>query len=212
MRDRGPSRDRSVDRLLLAALAGDPFSWRALFQRLAPKVLAVSRRRARDLASDLHEEVLQQTFLVLLGKQPSDFDPNRGTALQFVTGLVMNAVRVIRSVYRAPGQRSRPSGKGGRSNVTRVLSLDRDLRELESSLVVIAMTRDQYEREVTTLEEAIDFDILVLAAPVHVAVAMMLVVEFGCRLESVARALRMSPTALRQDVRQYLDGRLSIAA
>ncbi|MBI3302529.1 MAG: hypothetical protein HYZ72_10710 [Deltaproteobacteria bacterium] len=69
---------------------------------VGPMLTRLAHRYARDLPSDLQEEVVQETFALLLRPNLARFDATRGTVQQYLIGFVLNAVTQIRTKYGRP--------------------------------------------------------------------------------------------------------------
>jgi RNA polymerase sigma-70 factor, ECF subfamily len=97
------SSDRARDRQLLARIAaGDVAALRAIYERHAPRAIAIAFRILRDRAEA--EDIVQETFLELW-RRSSQFDPGRGGAIAWVVTIARS--RAI--------DRLRASGTAGRT-------------------------------------------------------------------------------------------------
>lgn len=116
---------------LAAFLAGDQAVRASLPVKLNRALLNQSRRRAPDLAPDIIEEVVQETWLELLTCSPGSFDPSRGTASAFLSLKLGNAITRVRASYTPPGQRTRAqrNDRGDWLSQTSAVSFDETLAE-----------------------------------------------------------------------------------
>ncbi|WP_407147851.1 sigma factor [Bradyrhizobium sp. ORS 86] len=74
--------------------------------RLRASILAITRRRAPDLVSDL-EDVLDEAF-VLMMEAPRRFDQARGSASTFITSVcIPEAIQRVRAKMARPGTTTR---------------------------------------------------------------------------------------------------------
>jgi RNA polymerase sigma-70 factor, ECF subfamily len=95
--------DRARDRQLLGRVAqGDVEALRTIYQRHAPRAVAIAYRILRDRGEA--EDVVQETFLELWRRSPQ-FDPHRGGAIAWVVTIARS--RAI--------DRLRASGTAGRT-------------------------------------------------------------------------------------------------
>lgn len=91
--------------LFLTFLSHDAAAVDTFTRMMAPRILRTARSIGRDLPDDIHAEIVQQTFANLLITQPTDFDPSRGTAWQFLIGKIWNAEKQVRTSYGYPLRR-----------------------------------------------------------------------------------------------------------
>jgi len=95
------------DQLLASFVLGD-IEASDEFRKVAPPVIrGLARRFGPDLPADLIDEVVSETYLLLLGAPGRGFDRTRGSARQFLFGIVRNAVTNVRATNRPPGLRTR---------------------------------------------------------------------------------------------------------
>lgn len=95
--DAAAGRPESSEDLLLRVARGDENAFSQLYDRVAPTVWGVARRVLRDsaLAEDVTQEVLVEVW-----RKASKFDPQRGSALAWVTTLAhRRAVDRVRSEH-----------------------------------------------------------------------------------------------------------------
>jgi len=95
--DAAAGRPESSEDLLLRVARGDEDAFSQLYDRVAPTVWGVARRVLRDsaLAEDVTQEVLVEVW-----RKASRFDPQRGSALAWVTTLAhRRAVDRVRSEH-----------------------------------------------------------------------------------------------------------------
>src|SRR5689334_12133551 len=108
-----PVAQQALDRLVTGFVRHDRDAARE-FRRVGPPIIrGLVRRFGPDLPADVVDEVVSETYLLLLGRAGAAFDASRGSAQKFLFGVVANAVRNVRAGYRPPGSptrqhRSRP--------------------------------------------------------------------------------------------------------
>lgn len=79
------------------------------FKKVAPPIIrGLARRFGPDLPADLIDEVVSETYVILLGRSGRRFDAGRGSARKFLFGIVGNAVKNVRANNRPPGVPTRP--------------------------------------------------------------------------------------------------------
>lgn len=79
------------------------------FKKVAPPIIrGLARRFGPDLPADLIDDVVSETYVILLGRSGRRFDPARGSAREFLFGIVGNAVKNVRANNRPPGLPTRP--------------------------------------------------------------------------------------------------------
>jgi hypothetical protein len=86
--------------MLTAALSGNLDSLKDLKDRYRGRLLLLARRRAPELADDLQEEVVDETWTVVCCSPGLRYDPSRGSVWEFLVGLLLNAIKTVRDVYR----------------------------------------------------------------------------------------------------------------
>jgi DNA-directed RNA polymerase specialized sigma24 family protein len=79
------------------------------FKKVAsPIIRGLARRFGPDLPADLVDDVVSETYVILLGRSGRGFDAARGSAREFLFGIVGNAVKNVRASNRPPGLPTRP--------------------------------------------------------------------------------------------------------
>lgn len=135
---------------------GDPQALRELYQHAQPKLyrfaLAFSGSESRAA------EAVQEAFLDFL-RRPSQFDPQRGTALSLLFGMVRNRLRSARRL-----EREEPLEEGNAFDEEIHLNLEREQR--------VAAVRDA-----------------ILSLPEHYREVILLCELEECRYEDAAAAL-----------------------
>lgn len=121
--------DKTENQLLINFLEGYTNADDNFFELMNPRILRFARRNTRDLPIDIQEEVAQQTFANLLITPVSNFNPERGTAWQFLIGQILNAEKQVRSGYGLPQRRKIKVPEGSDKptvpkQFTKVVSID----------------------------------------------------------------------------------------
>lgn len=94
--------------LLSSFLAGDPNVREQLPAQMHPVLLRQACRVAPDLEHELHEDIVQRVWELMLQRGPSSFDLAIHNADKYVDFLVHTAATDVRAIYAPPGQRTRP--------------------------------------------------------------------------------------------------------
>ena len=81
--------------LLLQARKYDRLAWEVLHERLKPRLLGWCHSRVRALPSDLYDDVVHETLLMLI-TGTTTFDANKGHINNHVLGVFLNAVKKVR--------------------------------------------------------------------------------------------------------------------
>jgi DNA-directed RNA polymerase specialized sigma24 family protein len=96
--------------LLEAFLAGETQARDELPRRMQGFLMQTARRFAPE-ATRTHvynpEDIVQETFRLLLGKDAGAFDPAKGSVETFLTLLLRNAVKNVRASFAPPGRTTR---------------------------------------------------------------------------------------------------------
>lgn len=95
--------DAELGLLLHGFQARHPEQVEQFFTAVVPILRRLARRCAKNLPSDIHEEVVQETFARLLRPGLARFDATRGTVQQYLIGFVLNAMNRVQHSY---GRRS----------------------------------------------------------------------------------------------------------
>src|SRR5690348_14137428 len=97
----------TVEELLRKSFAGDDTAASKLYDLLLDELLALSRTRGPDLAEDLHEEVVQETWTLVFVRGLDAFESADASAEAYISMVHRNGVESVRAAYRSPGTRSR---------------------------------------------------------------------------------------------------------
>jgi hypothetical protein len=94
-----PTNFPAIEPFLLDYLSDAPVRAFEFLNLLKRPVRAFCARKAFDLPSDTHDEVLSETFLLLKSPGRAAFDPARGSAESYLYFAVKSALRNVRSDY-----------------------------------------------------------------------------------------------------------------
>lgn len=101
-------RNIADDAMLSAFLDGHPDARDQMPRFYHDRLLGLARRIAPDLdEQDLAEDAVQRTWELLLRKRPDSFDPDRGSAIAYLTGVLLNAANDVRAEHAPPGEPTR---------------------------------------------------------------------------------------------------------
>lgn len=175
--------------------ARDPHFDEQFDDLLRPYLVSLARKLARDLPTDLQEEVVQQTCLDLIGNSTTKFDLRRGSAKAFLFFSVCNALRTVRANYCSPG------------SPTRARKSD---DEYETAKSPISIEELGYELGTGSAERRItarcDANSLLEKAPPRVAVALTRIHYIGDTMNEVASDLSLSRFKLSREISAYFLG------
>jgi hypothetical protein len=189
--------------LVEAALTGRPYNQPRFGDQAKRYARKITNRFCRDFPEDRHEEVASQAVAELLAMGEAALAGTNGQALY--RRAVFTAMRVVRSNYAAPGQRTRKAAKHAPPQPERIAAedigtiadskaIDRctvgegegaylDLDLLESRAAAAAMHH---------AEDKLDLDRSLSRAPPEVAQALRLVCIDGGSLSQAAAEVGLS--------------------
>ena len=194
----------TLDDLIEAALTGKDYNQARLGKEITKYAGRISATRAPDLPDDIHEEVAQETILVLW-RMGSDALAELGPRNLLRTA-VFEAIRVVRADYTPPGRPTQPTdkkkpGRVAAETVTTVvtsrklhqitvdngsgLSLDFDLLPGPAALA-----------DFTLIENRIDVEKLLAAATPLVADTLRAIHFEGAVMKRLAAEAHLSRFAL----------------
>jgi DNA-directed RNA polymerase specialized sigma24 family protein len=81
--------------LLEAYQLRDPYLSEAFDQAARPVLRRMAKKRCRGLPADAVEDVVQEVFLALANPSTVRYNPARGTAIHYLSGRLMNAVKTM---------------------------------------------------------------------------------------------------------------------
>lgn len=91
----------------IAFLGGDRCAGATVFAQMSAPIFAIVRKRAPDLRANDQEDVLSETFILMM-EAPHRFDRTRGSARTFITSvLVPDAIQRVRAKTARPGTTTR---------------------------------------------------------------------------------------------------------
>jgi DNA-directed RNA polymerase specialized sigma24 family protein len=140
----------ALNRLLVGFVLRDEQAAEEFKKVAAPIVRNLARRFGPDLPADLIDEVVSESYVLLLGRPGRSFDPARGSAREFLFGIMGNAVKNVRASNRPPGLPARRRKNEPESVEVPVIAFDElihsgtqrllpDIRQLEARIVVQAL-------------------------------------------------------------------------
>jgi DNA-directed RNA polymerase specialized sigma24 family protein len=186
-----PLAQQALDRLLAEFVRHDNDA--ALeFRRVAPPIIrGLARRFGPDLPADVIDEVVSETYLLLLGHAGAAFEARRGSAQKFLFGIVANAVKRVRASYRAAASPTRPR-KTSADSEQAVVPFDESQHGLGQRLLPDAQQVDA----------AADIALLLTGMTAPLAIAIVAVHVDGHTVSRVARILGVSRFKIRRAMRQ----------
>lgn len=188
---------KTLDEQLSRFLAGELGAADEFYEAAKPHILGLARRIAPELPSDIHPEVVNQTFVYLLEGAASKFDPEKGSAKNFLRGYILNAVRHVRATYCAPG---RPTRRRNRP--------DNKKKQQEEFPAVVSLDTGTYTQPVApnafaTVEAVCDAETVLNNAPEPLATALELVYFEDKTMSEAAMMLHISRFQLNRQIYAY---------
>jgi DNA-directed RNA polymerase specialized sigma24 family protein len=186
-----PVAQQALDRLVAGFVRHDPDA--ALeFRRVGPPILrGLARRFGPDLPADVVDEVVSETYLLLLGKAGTAFDASRGSAQKFLFGVVANAVKNVRAGYHPPGAPTREHKNGTKIEPV-VVPFEESQHGLEQRMLPDAQQ----------IDAAADVAVLLSGLTAVLAMAVVAVHLHGYGVSRVARVLGVSRFKIRRAMRE----------
>lgn len=165
------------------------------FSRVAgPTVRAFARRFGRDLPADRIDEVVSETYLILLEGLGSKFDSNHGTGSvrSLLFWAVKRAVQRIRAQYAQAGSRTRR--KTGEPAPLRAIGFDHVYDEAKIAKVDGVLGQVELEHDAQTV---------INAASATIAAALIAIYFRNRRIADVAKELGVSRFKLHRDLATF---------
>lgn len=149
---------------LILALAGDQGAAGRLHAKYSPLIHHAAARRIRSLPEDLHEEVVQEVWLLLFQRYGFGGQAVTQPAKELLLSLVGHAVDAVRSAYRLPGQRARfrNERRDGEAPEVPVVQVALSLDAAEAVGSVALIVEDPSYRQV---EARFDLDLVMRNVP-----------------------------------------------
>jgi hypothetical protein len=91
--------ERDLDDLLEAFQLRDPLLSEEFHAVASPQLRRWAKRKGWGLPKDAIEEVVQEVFLSISNPATVRFDRTRGTAMEYLTGRLLNALKTIQTVH-----------------------------------------------------------------------------------------------------------------
>jgi DNA-directed RNA polymerase specialized sigma24 family protein len=180
---------KTLEEQLSRFLAGELGAANEFYKAAKPHILGLARRIAPELPSDIHPEVVNQTFVYLLEGATSKFDPKKGSAKNFLRGYILNAVRHVRATYCAPG---RPTRKRNRPVKKK--------QQQEAFPAVVSLDTGTYTQPVAP---DCDAETVLNNAPEPLATALELVYFEDKTMSEAAMMLHISRFQLSRQISAY---------
>jgi hypothetical protein len=182
------------NQLLIVFLEGDSIANYKFFEVMNPRILRTARSIAKDLPEDIQEEIAQQTYLNLLYTPANNFNPERGTAWQFLIGQIWNAEKQVRDAYGYPQRRKKKDLQSIESFTTakqspKIISID-----TEKTVNLPSVNLEK------TLEGEFFVRTVIRKAPKPLASALKLICFQDNSKEQAAKAVRLSRFQLHRQI------------
>jgi DNA-directed RNA polymerase specialized sigma24 family protein len=185
-----PTDQHAFDQLLASFISGDTdFAATAEFRKIsAPVIRGLARRFGPDLPADLIDEVVSESYVLLLGNTGKNFQVSRGSAQKFLFGVVANAVKNVRAGYRPPAVPSRPRRKDTAADQPTIVPFD----EVEHS------TGSRLLPDVHQADAALYLETVLAGITAVMAAAIIATYVHGEQVNRVASTLGVSRFQIRR--------------
>lgn len=199
------------DAALFAFQQGDPHFRETLPLQLNEKLLKWTAKEAGDLPSDLHEDVIQRTWELLLRPDLKRFDPNRGSANAYLRQVVKRAATDVRAEYTPPGQRTRLFKVSNEEIIgqTPALSLDAQLENSDDEIFalhdIIPAPGDLFEEFLKQDEAQWFLELAMVSASLEISEALNLIYYQEMTLTEAAQQVQVHRSTLRRRVDRWVD-------
>lgn len=199
--------------VLSGFLARDPMGLRDAPATLMPVIRGLACRLAADLVSaGFCDEVVAETFTLLLSPTGRSFDPGRGTSRQYLFGAVLTAAAAVRVQYGAAGV----AHNDRRLRLVRDRCLDRDQcdsgdQTAAASPAVDALIVQNRRNSRLHVDPAyaiclrVDVENALKSASAEVRRAAVLVGEGDVSMSQAAAAVRLDRNTLRRRLRGWAE-------
>ena len=194
----------TLDDLIGAALTGKIYNQRRLGDEIQRYAGRISAARAPDLPEDLHEEVAQETIVVLWRMGREAFV--KLGARKLLRTAVFEAIRVVRTNYTPPGRPTQPTERKKPARVAAETVTDivtsRHLQQVTIdtgaglSVDFDLLPSPATSSEFTLVEDRIDIERLLAMATPLVADSLRAIHLDGTAMKRVAAKAQMSRFAL----------------
>lgn len=204
----------TLNMLVTAMLTDQPYNQARLGREAKDYARKITNRACREFPEDRHEEVAQQALLIVWELGAAALANTTGLAL--FRRAVFVAIRVVRSDYAAPGQRTRRPAKGAPPDPARVAAEDvgriADAEAVERATIgeghEAAIEFDLIESAeaamaVRACEDRIELDWALRNLPLNVANALRLICVDGETLSLAAAGAGLSRFALGRRLDAY---------
>jgi DNA-directed RNA polymerase specialized sigma24 family protein len=167
----------SFESLITAALLGHLYHQGRFWQAASRYARVISRRRAPNLADDLHDDIVSEAIVQLLSAGAAGLEKRSG--LQLFRIAVLRAIRKVRADNTAPGVRTRSGayaevGKVAPEQVENIIRLP-DAPSEVTAINLDAVAHPDAGRAVQDFETRTDAERILAAATAPLATALRLI-------------------------------------
>lgn len=198
MSDPAQNRRARVASLVVGFLAGDPYAREALPQETWADLLGIARRVAPDLeARGLADDVVSETFRLLLSRHAGHYAPDRGDPWGYLREMVRLAARDVHDREAPPGTPRRPRRDAGGEMDPAPLPVP-----FEEGQAAGDVAEDFEDRVLGAIMAASFIDAVPAEAPAWLSVALSLAIE-GLSVTEAADAVQVSRFQLRRALNRW---------
>jgi hypothetical protein len=191
--------------LLIGFLNHDLAASDEFIKAVDPYLLKLARSKAPELPADLHQEIVNQTYLRLLCV-PEKFDSERGSVKAFLYCELRNAVQQVRAMYCPPGHQTRKRNCKEEKAGVSICRNAVDLIKYNPTQGFLIPLDDKQLSEIPArngakeIEIACDARTILEIAPVLVAAGLKRIYFRGSTLSESAESLNVSRFKLSREI------------
>lgn len=201
-----------LDHLIEAALTNKPYNQQRFGREVERYSRRISKARAPDLPDDLHDDIAQEALALLFKAGAAVLATGTGKAA--LRKAVLRAIRVVRSSFAPPGERTRATAGAkpadiAAEHVGQIL----DTAAIERATVgegpnwsvdFDLLRHPKAEAAIRQVEDRMEIDFILGRAPSVVARSLRLIHLDDEPVEAVASAAHLSRFALNRQVQAFL--------
>jgi hypothetical protein len=201
-----------LDDLIEAALTNKPYNQQRFGREVERYSRRISKARAPDLPDDLHDDIAQEALALLFKAGAAVLATGTGKAA--LRKAVLRAIRVVRSSFAPPGERTRATAGAKPANIAAEhVGQIPDTAAIERATVGEGPSRSvdfdllphpEAEAAIRQVEDRMEIDFILGRAPSVVARSLRLIHLDDEPVEVIAAAAHLSRFALNRQVKAFL--------
>lgn len=188
-----------LDAYLIGFVRRDLLATEQFISVAEPYLLNLARNFGFDLPRDLHNEIVEQTYVILLDGAGAKFNSQRGTAKAFLYDVARNATLQVRAQYCPPGQPTR------NRRLRTTTSFSGDIKKMSSVIIPIDEVKELAASHNSAHEimTRCDARMVLVKAPYHIAAILHRLYFNGETLGEIARQTGVNRFKLKRLVNTY---------